>query len=83
MYLVFTCMPDESYCRQFTFLLCLCGIFQALRYKMLTQLTKHPLCRGLDHILYSVPLCYRLDHTMVHDHVRKRETVCDIILNRD
>ena len=67
MYLVFTCMPDESYCRQFT---SLSDIFQALRYKMLRQLTKHLLCRGLDHILYSVPLFYRLDHTMVHDHVR-------------
>ena len=31
MYLVFTCMPGESYCRQLgSLLLCLCDIFRAL-----------------------------------------------------
>ena len=32
MYLVFTCMPDESYCRRLrsTSLLCLCYVFRAI-----------------------------------------------------
>ena len=30
-YFVFTCMPDESYCRRLrSLLLCLCGVFRTL-----------------------------------------------------